>query len=56
MENKEFIELLITKYKPDNFHYNKDTGFCCWSWKSQVAMRKFKNDINAAARKTNFQV
>lgn len=52
----QFIELLITKYKPDNFSFNKDTCFCCWSWKSQTAMRKFKNDINAAARKANFQV
>ena len=52
----QFIELLITEYKPDHFHFDKDTGFCCWSWTKQADMRKYKNWINSEARKVNFQV
>jgi len=51
-----FLELLITKYKPDNFYYNKKSGFCSWSWSSQKQMRTFKNWINAEARKKNYQI
>lgn len=52
----EFITLLLSKYKPDHFHFNKEKCFCHWSWSSQTAMRRFKNDINAAARKNNFVI
>ena len=52
----QFLEILLTKYKPDNFSYNKETGFCCWSWKSQTQMRLYKNWINAEARKANYQI
>ena len=51
-----FIELLITKYKPDRFYYNKESCFCSWAWKSQTQMRKYKNWINAEARKKNYQI
>ena len=52
----DFITLLLTKYKPDKFYFDKDTCFCNWSWKSQSDMRKYKNMINAEARKKNFQI
>ena len=52
----DFISLLVEKFKPDHFYYNKETGFCNWSWDSQAKMRLYKNWINAEARKKNFQI
>lgn len=52
----QFIELLITKFKPDYFYFNKETCFCSWSWKDQSKMRIYKNYINAAARKVDYQI
>ena len=52
----QFIELLITKFKPDDFYFNPKTCFCCWSWKDQSKMRLYKNWLNAEARKKNFQI
>lgn len=52
----DFLKILITDFKPDHFSYDKEKCFCQWSWKSQSAMRKYKNFINAAARKVNFQI
>ena len=56
----EFIELLITKFKPDHFHYSfgedGTTCFVDYSWDFQSKMREFKNYINAQARKNNFQI
>ena len=52
----DFIELLFRQFKPDNFYFDENTCFCNWSWKSQANMRKFKNFINAEARKKNFQI
>ena len=52
----DYIQLLITKYKPDYIHFNKESFLLSFSWVNQAAMRKFKNDINAAARKVNFQI
>lgn len=51
-----FVELLATKYQPDYFYYNPETGFLSYSWSSQTRMRSFKNWINAEARKVNFQI
>ena len=52
----QFLMILIERYKPDYFSYSEETGFCCWSWKSQVQMRAYKNWINAEARKVNYQI
>jgi Uma2 family endonuclease len=52
----QFIELLLTKYKPDHFMYSKDTCFCTWSWSDQNKMREFKNFINRKAREANYQI
>ena len=52
----QFIELLLTKYKPDNFYISEDRTFISFSWKNQSSMRIFKNDLNKAARKNGFQI
>ena len=52
----DFIKLLLTKYKPDEFYFNPDTCFCCWSWKSQSQMRLYKNWINRIAREKKFEI
>ena len=52
----EYIKLVIETYKPDDVYFNKENCLCFWSWTNQVNMRKFKNMINATARKKNFQI
>lgn len=52
----DFVEFLMTNFKPDHFSYCKEKCFCQWSWDKQASMRKYKNYINAAARKVNFQI
>lgn len=52
----EFIKWLIKEYKPDEIFHNEDCSFVGWAWKSQSAMRKYKNAMNALARKKNFQI
>ena len=52
----EYVNLLITKFKPDNISYNQEKNVLVYSWKKQSDMRKFKNWINAEARKKNFIV
>ena len=50
-----FAEMIITKYKPDYVKYFEDKCLLLFHWKSQVAMRKFKNEINAMLRKVGAQ-
>lgn len=52
----QFVEMLIKDFKPDRFYFDSDTCFCCWSWKKQSDMRKYKNWINKKAREVNFQI
>ena len=54
----QYLEMVITKFKPDDFYYSmKDnTCFCSWSWSKQSDMRLFKNFINKKAREKNFQI
>ena len=56
MSADEFIKWLIENYKPDNIYHNEDCSFVGWSWKSQAAMRKYKNYINRIAREKNFHI
>lgn len=53
-----YIQLLIEKFEVDNIYYGGfeywDAGVLIFSWKSQNKMRKFKNWLNAEARKRNF--
>ena len=51
-----FIELVVNTYGADNISFNKDTFFFSFSWSDQNKERKYKNFINAAARKKNFQI
>lgn len=51
-----FIKILIEEYKPDFIYHNEDCSFVGWGWKKQADMRKYKNAINALARKVNFQI
>lgn len=52
----DFLKLLIEKFEPDQIFHNEDCSFVGWGWKSQNQMRKYKNWINAEARKKNFQI
>ena len=52
----EYVELLITQFKPDRIKYDFDHNVLIYSWKSQTMMRKFKNWLNAESRKRNFVV
>lgn len=52
----EFIKMLVTKYNPDFISYSLDKNLLFFSFKSQVSMRRYKNDINRQARKVNYQI
>ena len=52
----EYVKMLVEKYKPDDISYNADTNVLVFSWNTQSAMRKYKNEMNAIARKMNFMV
>lgn len=52
----EFVKMLVEKYQPDNISYNFETNVLVYSWSSQTAMRKFKNQINKIAREKNYQI
>ena len=52
----DFLKLLLETYQPDRFYHNEDCSFCYWGWSDQSKMRKYKNWINAEARKVNFQI
>ena len=56
MTLSDYIIMLVTKYKPDRIKYSQEHDVLTYGWKSQAAMRKFKNDINALARKYQIQV
>lgn len=50
----EYVELLITKFKPDRIKYYQEQDVLIYSWKNINDCRKFKNWLNAEARKRNF--
>lgn len=49
----QYIEMLVKDFKPDYLKFDKILIF---SWNSQSNMRKYKNFINAEARKRKFIV
>lgn len=51
----EYVEWVITNYHPIVWH-NEDCSLVFFSWEKQSDMRKYKNYINAAARKVNYQI
>lgn len=55
MSLEDYVQMLVTKYKPDRIKYFEDANVLTYSWKSQAAMRTFKNDTNKALRKAGAQ-
>lgn len=51
-----YLKWVIVNYQPDNIYYSDDCSFVGWSWKDQSKERKFKNDMNALARKYNYYI
>ena len=52
----EFLKLLIEEYQPDVVYHNDDYSFVNWGWRDKSKMRKYKNWMNAEARKKNFRI
>lgn len=52
----EFIEYLISNFKPDYCYYNIEKNFFSYSWSSQLNCNKWKLYINKKAREVNFQI
>lgn len=52
----EFIKLITEKYGADHIKYFPESGFFSYGWTNQEKMRKFKNTLNAEARKRNFLI
>jgi putative lipase involved disintegration of autophagic bodies len=53
---ESFINELQNKYKARIDLYSKEKCFVSYSWEKQSDMRKFKNAVNAGARKRNFTI
>ena len=51
-----YLQWVIENFRPDKINHSEDCSYVGWTWKSQVKMRKFKNHINALARRYNFIV
>lgn len=49
-----FAELLTKKFNVSHMSYSKEKDVLTYCWKSQADMRKFKNWVNAQARKVQF--
>lgn len=52
----EYVEMLITRFKPDRIKYFPDTNVLVYSWRNQSDMRRFKNFINAEARRRGYKL
>jgi hypothetical protein len=50
----EYAQLIITNFHPDKIKYYIETDVLLYSWKNINDCRKFKNWLNAEARKRNF--
>ena len=47
----DYIKLLVNKFQVNYIYYNQEYDVLHYAWKSQDAMRKFKNWANAEYRK-----
>lgn len=54
-EPADYVEYVIKTFNPI-VHYSKEKCLVFFSWEDQIQMRKYKNWINAAARKVNYQI
>lgn len=52
----DFVKLLIEKFHPDHIKYYEEADVLTYSWRKQADCRKFKNWINAEARKYKYIV
>lgn len=50
----EYVQLLIEKFHPDRISYHQERDVLVYSWKNINDCRKFKNWLNAEARKAKF--
>ena len=50
----DYVKLLIEKFHPDRIKYSEEHDVLVFSWKRLDDMRKFKNWLNAEARKHKF--
>lgn len=55
MPLEDYVQMLVTKYKPDRIQYSEEADVLTYAWKSLTAMRLFKNDMNKALRKAGAQ-
>ena len=51
----DFVKMLINEFNVSYIHYSEEYNFLHYHWKNQADMRRYKNMINAAARKKNFR-
>lgn len=49
-----YLKKVIDEFEPDEVSHSADCSYVGWKWKSQTKMRKFKNWLNAEARKHQF--
>ena len=56
MDPADYLKWVIDNYKPDKVNYSADASVVWFEWKNQDKMRKFKNYINAQARKAGYEV
>lgn len=47
----DWVQMIVTKYKPDRIKYSVEYDVLTLAWRSQAAMRKYKNEVNAMIRK-----
>ena len=50
----KYIEWVIKNYNAEVYYHNDDCSLVFIRWNKQSDMRKFKNYINAQARKKNY--
>ena len=54
MTPAEYVEWLVTNFKPDYIAYDEEHDVLVYSWRKITDMRLFKNKLNALARKYNY--
>ena len=50
----EYVTMLVQEFKVDKIHFSYEHNVLTFGWKSQQAMRKYKNWINKKAREKQF--
>ena len=51
----DFVKMLINDFNVSYISYSEKHNFLYYHWDNQADMRRYKNMINAAARKRNFR-